>query len=348
MKPKTMILLMLAIGCGLGASYMTSRLLAEREVPEEEKVTLLVARKDMPTGTSVMNPTDMFVPKEFTVGQEPKGAITTFDQLKGRVLKQALREGDHIRPEDLMNDKDAWMSYLLPKGYRAIGLRVNIEDIAGGFASLPLSRVDIISTIRRGNDKDSYSQTLLQNVLVLAADQTIHADTNKGAMPATTVTVALTPEEAQKVTLARQMGTLSLALRSFEDRQKVEVAKTTVEGLLGGANKSDETMEFPSLPVVPDVPPEPKKTEEPAAPMPEAPKFRTHVVTVINGSRQELIEYRLDENDRVISSRVVQREGEITPPPRVDTPPAVTPPANGELPGNPPAAPPKLDKGTTA
>lgn len=345
MKPKTMILLMLAIGCGLGASYMTSRLLAERETPEEEKVTVLVARKDMPTGTSVMNPTDMFGPKEFTAGQEPKGAIATYDQLKGRVLKQALREGDHIRPEDLMNDKDAWMSYLLPKGYRAIGLRVNIEDIAGGFASLPLSRVDIISTIRRGNDKDSYSQTLLQNVLVLAADQTIHADTNKGAMPATTVTVALTPEEAQKVTLARQMGTLSLALRSFEDRQKVDVAKTTVEGLLGGSNRSDETMEFPSLPVVPDVPPEPKKTEEP---MPEAPKFRTHVVTVINGSRQEQIEYKLDENDQVISSRIVQREGEVTPPPRVDAPvpPAVAPPPNGEIPGNPPAAP-KADKATT-
>ncbi len=335
MKPKTMILLVLAVGCGLGASFMTSRLLAERGNTEDpEKVSVLVARKDLATGASIVNPQDMFAPKEFNRGQEPKGAIENHDQLKGKVLKQALREGDHVRPEDLMSDKDQWMTYLLPKGYRAIGLRVNIQDTAGGFAALPLSRVDLLSTVRKPNDKESYCHTLLQNVLVLAADQTMHAEQGKGAMPATTVTLAVTPEEAQRVFLAQQMGPLSLALRSFQDKQKVEVSKTTGDSLHGG-ERPDLTPQLPAEPARAET-----KTTEPVV---EAPKTKTHVTLVMNGDRQELVEYKLDEKDRVISSRVLPREGGAAS--RVDgerrgvsptwpPPPAVNPPVN------PPAAPP--------
>ena len=51
MKPKTIILMVVAIVCGLAASYMTSRLLADRSKPEvEEKITVLVASKSLPLG----------------------------------------------------------------------------------------------------------------------------------------------------------------------------------------------------------------------------------------------------------------------------------------------------------
>lgn len=264
MKPKTMVLLVLAVSCGLGASYMTSRLLAERTQEAPETVRVLVARKEMATGTSILNPAEVFAPKEFVRGAEPKDAIETYDQLKGRVLKQRLREGDHVRAEDLMSDKDALMQHLLQKGYRAIGLRVSIESIAGGFAALPLSRVDIISTVRKGDEGKSHSTTLLQNVLVLAADQQTVAE-GKGALPATTVTVALKPEDVQKVNLAKEMGPLSLALRAFGDDKFVALDRTTGDGLFGGPPSEPEG---PTLPVKPEVPSE-VKPEPVAPPLPE-------------------------------------------------------------------------------
>ena len=173
MKPKTMILMVVAVGCGLGASYMTSRLLAERgNSPEEqEKVVILVARKNLDTGATIKDPKDMFVEKAVVKGEEPKNSVTKFEDLKGRVLKRTLREDDYVSSADLLSDKESWIAYSLPKGYRALGIRVNMEGTAAGFASLPLSRVDVIATVRRGDDKQSFSQVLLQNVLVLAADQ---------------------------------------------------------------------------------------------------------------------------------------------------------------------------------
>ena len=73
MKPKTLILLGVAIACGLGASYMTSRLLAERQSDDEPKITVLVARKALNMGEPIKAPEELFQEKKFTRGDEPAG-----------------------------------------------------------------------------------------------------------------------------------------------------------------------------------------------------------------------------------------------------------------------------------
>ena len=78
MKPKTMILMVLAITCGLGASYMTSRLLAERTTPEEEKVEILVATKNLSVGQRLTKPEELFEKKQVTKDLEPPDAIKDF------------------------------------------------------------------------------------------------------------------------------------------------------------------------------------------------------------------------------------------------------------------------------
>src|SRR5262245_3119095 len=148
MKPKTLILMVVAVTCGLGASYMTSRLLAERQADDSDKVIILVAKKNLDMGTTIKKVEDLFEEKKFTRGDEPRNAIVEPKDLHTRVLKRALRAGDFITGEDLMSDKDGGLSPNLPQGYRAIGIRVNIQDIASGFASLPLSRVDVLWTKR--------------------------------------------------------------------------------------------------------------------------------------------------------------------------------------------------------
>jgi len=300
MKPKTLILMVVAVVCGLAASYMTSRLLAERSGPEDQKrITILVARKNMETGAGIKVPQDMFHEKQVSEDNVPQGAIASLDELKGRVLKRSLRKDDFVTTADLLNDKDTIMDNMLANGYQAVGIRVNVESIAGGFASLPLSRVDIYATVRRGTDKDSFTKLLLQNVLVLAADTQVNRpDDGKPAIVATTVTVALKPEDILKVNLVKEFGPLSLALRKFGDNQKSELPKFSLEEFIGESKGAKETTEIAE--VLP-------KEKTVTAPVANGPKTKTHVVWQFNGDKAEQVEFTLDEEGNAVSSRVIQR-----------------------------------------
>jgi Flp pilus assembly protein CpaB len=288
MKPKTLILMVVAISCGLGASYMTSRLLADRQ-QEAEKVRIPVARKVLNTGETLKIPEDLFEEKEFTKGDEPKLAILDVVSLKGRVLKKSLRVGDFITHDDLLDEKNPGVMYELPAGHQAVGIRVNAETIAGGFASLPHSRVNIISTVRRGDDAKSYAKILLENVLVLAADGTTKISENGQAMPANVVTVALRPEDVLKLELAKTLGIISLSLRKYNDNTKSEINKLTVEGLHTNVGPGEDTEVGPSIPTA-NVPVVPKV--EPASKVGSGPSGRNFgEVNIYNGPQHQRIEY---------------------------------------------------------
>lgn len=288
MKPKTMILMVVAVSCGLGASYMTSRLLADRE-QHVEKVTILVAVKNLNTGDTIKDPDLLFRDKEFAKGDEPRTAIVDRAQLKGKVLKHTLRADDFVTPDDLWDEKGGGgVAYNLPAGHVAVGIRVNPEKIASGFASLPGSRVNVIWTVRRGSDRDSFTRTLLENVLVLAADTNTVRNEGAGAMPANVVTVALRPEDSMKLELAQSHGTVSLALRKFnEPGQSEQLGITFADLLKGNSNAGEGAVEAPG-PALPQVskepPPPPVTTPLPPPPLAKkGPGSHDHLLTIIHG-----------------------------------------------------------------
>jgi pilus assembly protein CpaB len=344
MKPKTLVLMVVAIICGLGASYMTSRLLAERGSGEGEveKVSVLVAKKHLDMATAFKNPKELLEFQEFIKGQEPKNAVTVMDQVKGKFLRRSLRKGDFLTPEDLA---DTYAVIPVPPGMRAIGLRVNLESIAGGFASLPGSHVDIYSTVRRPSDDDSHARVLLENVLVLAADQA--KDRNEaGAMPASVITVALNTEDALRMTVAKDLGPLTLALRNPTDNTQTEVDQVTVTQVL--RRKSDKVHEEKSgaafvdeapvggggalkVPVVANAKRSAKKVEmvekvEAPAPLKAAPEVRKYVVTVQEGAHTRKVMYVLNANGEVSQEDVAEAgTGDTTTGLAPTTPPAGAP-----------------------
>ena len=245
-----------------------------------------------------------------------------------RVLETCLvRRGDFVTGEDLLSDKDNTLSNIMAQGYRAIGIRVNIQDIASGFASLPMSRVDLLWTMKRTNDKDSAARVLLENVLVLAADAQLNrSEGGNGHAPATVVTVALKPEECLKVDLARQMGTISLVLRKFNDHQKAEITSVTAEELVTNtAGRRDieenswveETQQPPVAKV--DLPTLPKETQSLDV---ATPKGTLHRLRIFEGDKEKVVEYWLDEDGEVIQHDVVRSEIAPTRPAQVSPPAA--------------------------
>jgi pilus assembly protein CpaB len=300
MKPKTMILMVVAVVCGLGASYLTSRLLAEREdqpaalaaPPPVEKVTLIVARKPLPLGQIIKDARKIFAEKTITKEDAPKDVITDWKGLEGKTLKRPLRAGDHIFQDDL---RDGPVTLEVPPGHRALGVRVTVEAIAAGFASLPGSKVDILWNRRGNNDDQTFSMKLLQNVLVLAADTTDGAVDGK-AIPASVVTLALTPKDAERVSLASESGTLRLILRRPDDETVDNRTKPTRLADVGKEpSKDEQRAEDLSLPAEKENDP-PLVTEEKWEPIPP-PVVRRHLVTIREGDRIRTEVFELPDAD---------------------------------------------------
>ena len=105
----------------------------------------------------------------------------------------------------------------IPVGMRAVSVRVN--DVAGvaGFV-LPGMRVDVLVTGRLPSDPGSITSTCLQNIQVLSAGTTIQADAKGQAMPSPTVTLLVSPDQAETLTLANSEGHIQLVLRNSSDQ----------------------------------------------------------------------------------------------------------------------------------
>jgi pilus assembly protein CpaB len=211
MKSKTVILMVVAIVCGLAASYMTSRLLADRN----ERVSILVAKQRFNAWTPIKNPEEQFEIEERLKNEVPKNAVTKFESAKDHVLIKGMDKGDPLVAENMLDKNKGGLEVVLPPGKRAVAIRTTAEAVAGGFV-LPGSRVDVIHTLKRG-DKEAESRVVLENILVRAVDQTaMKPDDRPGLVPAT-VTLEVTPRQAIILASVKDHGSLTLALRPYGD-----------------------------------------------------------------------------------------------------------------------------------
>jgi pilus assembly protein CpaB len=126
------------------------------------------------------------------------------------------------------------LSAVIDKGDRAITVRVN--DVVGvaGFA-LPGNYVDVIvNTQEPGSGQQSISKIVLEKILVLAVAQQVSRDDTQPKV-VNAVTLQVSPDQAEKLDLARSVGTLSLVLRNQVDEDKLKTAGATKLTLLGAA-----------------------------------------------------------------------------------------------------------------
>ena len=311
MKPKTLILMLVAIGCGLVASYMTSRVIAERNTDkgEEEKVSVLVAKQNLVTGYLIKEPEQVFEEKQFTKGEEPKKAVRSYEELKDHRLNKPLTAEQFVTAEDLMSKEQESISALMQKGMRAVGVKVTVEAQVAGFV-LPQCRVDIICVVKQ--NEELYSKIILQNVLVLALDQTQTRPDDKPAMVAATVVVQVTPAQAEALSLAAELGTLRLILRPFGDEEKTRTAGAFPRSLQGGNNGSAED----GLQGDGDAPPR-RAPVAPKVKPNEQPPLKQHMLTIYNGDAVTREFFLLNEQNVVVQSRIERGQPESAPTAKV-------------------------------
>lgn len=141
------------------------------------------------------------------------------EELRGAISRFPLLASEPINDTRIIrSDRPGFMAAILTPGMRAISVPITPETGAGGFI-LPNDRVDVILTRReRAAGQDTFvSDTILSNVRVLAIDQTIQERDGEKVVVGRTATLELQPRQAESLALARQLGELSLALRSLAD-----------------------------------------------------------------------------------------------------------------------------------
>lgn len=228
---KALALLALAIVFGLAAAVYAASWVAQRGTLASTKV--VVAAVDIELGTR-LSP-QMLTTVEWPSGSVPPGAFKTLKELNDRVVKIGILRGDAVLERKLAPPGTrGGLSAVIADGKRAMTVRVN--DVVGvaGFA-LPGNYVDVLVNTKqdRADDQGSpISLTVLESVLVLAVAQEASRDDMKPKV-VNAVTLELTPEDAQKLDLARSVGTLSLVLRNQLDKQQVASGGITRAELLG-------------------------------------------------------------------------------------------------------------------
>ncbi len=218
MKPRTIILLVVAVVCGLAAMYMTNRLLADKGTPPPvNTVKVLVSKQKVSAWAPIKKPEDLFEVKEVPEGTYSPKCITDFKQLQDKALRQPLSEQMPVTPDDLLNETTSGLVGMLKEGQRAVAIKVTPESLVGGFV-LPGSKVDVMFIKKRG-DGDSQAQIFLQDMLVLAVDMKRTRDQDQEAVLGSTATLAASPEQAEQLSLAQALGDLRLLLRTPLDGQ---------------------------------------------------------------------------------------------------------------------------------
>lgn len=149
----------------------------------------------------------------------------------GVVVRVPLLPGEPLTTSNIVHAASAgFMAARVGQGLRAVSIGISTESGAGGFI-LPNDRVDVLVTVQISDNPRRYAaRTLLNNVRVLAVDQTYREDKDQKVVLAKTATLELTPQQAEQVERAQATGTISLSLRPLgdADADNVKSADATV------------------------------------------------------------------------------------------------------------------------
>jgi len=181
---------------------------------------LVTAAEPLPLGMTI-KPNQVKIVK-IPAEMFPKGGFSNPAEVIDRpVISNILLDEPVFEGRLAARGSGTGLSPMIPAGMRAVSVRVNDEVAVAGFV-LPGMRVDVLVTGRPPNDsRSTMTTTLLQNMVVLSAGQSIQPDAKGQAIQTPVVTLLVTPEQAEILTLGASEGRIRLVLRNAVD-QKVE------------------------------------------------------------------------------------------------------------------------------
>jgi pilus assembly protein CpaB len=247
MRTKSLVLLVLALGCGLVASIGISQIIEQNKnsAVATETEAILVAMKPI-TAQEQLKAENIKL-EQWPKNLVPKGALTKIEEIEGRRVKHALAPGEPILQNKLVGEQDKRPTIEVPPGYRLKAVHADAVSAVGNLIQ-PGDRVDVLVYLKnfKGGKQMQATSTILQDIKVFAVNDQWRAqdDTGGESIATKNVTLLLTPEQAERLTLASELGKVSLVLRSPDDNLKTEVSHgTTATDLFGIGDERNKEAE---------------------------------------------------------------------------------------------------------
>jgi pilus assembly protein CpaB len=217
-----------------GASLVLYRLLARRVEPNgPPPQQVFLAAHNLDPGTLIK---DQDLKTGPWVGLLPVGALVKKEDITGRGVVAPIVEGEPVLASRLAaRGAGAGMAAMIPNGMRAVAVRVNDIVGVGGFV-VPGMRVDILISGAPPNGDahlGSVTKTMLQNIEVLSAGQDTRRDAEGKPVLVPLVNLLVTPEQAERLSLAANTTTIQLVLRNPLDTKSAETPGAALAQLFG-------------------------------------------------------------------------------------------------------------------
>jgi pilus assembly protein CpaB len=197
-----------------------------------ERVTVVVAAMDIPRGKAITS--DLLKTRDYPKDLVPPGALEhVADALDRTVVVQLAKDEPLLESKLASRSAGRGLAPLIPDNMRACTINTNIASSVAGLIQ-PGNRVDVLLTVSPNNGPldttgGGSTTTLLQNVEILAVDQHVEAHFDgKADANQRSVTLLVTPDQAAKLVLGQNKGTLQLTLRNPGDRKPASATPATL------------------------------------------------------------------------------------------------------------------------
>jgi pilus assembly protein CpaB len=278
-QTRTLVVLAIAVimaGVASFAMYRTVQNIPVQQV-EVANYKVVVAAKAIPMG-SMLKDTDLKLVAWPASSPVPNGH-SEIAGVVNRGLLSAVVENEPLTESKLAPiEGGAGLQTSIPQGMRAMSVRVNEVIGVAGFV-VPGTKVDVLVTIRRG--EQSISKTVTSNIQVLTAGSNVDQEKSRDgqAIPSSVVTLLVSPTDAERIFLAQSQGEVMLALRNPLDTNTTETTGAVVGDLFGQVRAPERPAETRPQVVRP--------RRVPVAPQPEAaPALRPYMVESIKGAKK--------------------------------------------------------------
>jgi pilus assembly protein CpaB len=241
MKPARIAIIGVAVVAGLAAAYLSSGRREAAPAPqaaiESEKVAaseVLVAATDLPLGVKLGPASLKWLP--WPADGLSAGMILKKDspdavaQNVGSIVRETFVANEPVSKEKLIKSDAGYLAAILPEGKRALAISIDQRGSnSAGTLILPNDHVDVIRIYKdwrasKSQGTDIYaSETLLQNIRVLAIGPNIEEKNGERVAVGETATLELGPDEVNAIALAQRSGSLTLSLRSVADANAAQI-----------------------------------------------------------------------------------------------------------------------------
>lgn len=229
-RSRLLMIGVLALALGLLTSvYVYKTLQSKSGGGGEPGVDVMVAANDLPVGARVEERDIRII--RIPASDLPPGAPRKRSDVMGHGVIVPIFKGDFILPNRLAAENaGSGLPSLIPPGMRAVSIRVTEVVSVAGFVT-PGTRVDVLLTGNPDGSGDQETTTVLQNVAVLASGQKLERNSNGEAQNTAVITLLVSPDDAERLTLASSQGHIQLALRNPLDTKQDDVASQNSKGL---------------------------------------------------------------------------------------------------------------------